>query len=171
MAGTFPFFIFSQTNALFLGSDWDFRYHHSEQLSSEAKISYVYAKEIENDQPFIEIPPLNLNYTLDYTRGQWRAGFSLDYMAKQWDAPEVIEPISFQNGNVEVNPSEIFDFMAAPDDFFLLGAKVGFDHNFLNIELKADNLLNTAYRSYTDRLRYFSDAPGRNFSLTVGLDF
>jgi len=171
VAGTFPYFIFSQTNALFLGSDWDFRYQHSEHLTSEAKISYVYAREIENDQPFIEIPPLNFNYSLEFAEGKWGAGLNFDYMAEQKNAPGVIQPVAFQNGSVEVSPDEIFDFMRPPDDFFLFGAKLSYQHHALSIELKADNLFNTSYRSYTDRLRYFSDAPGRNFSLTVGMEF
>ncbi len=171
VAGTFPYFIFNQTNALFFGSDWDIRYQHTDNLSSEAKISYVYARETENDQPFIEIPPLNFKYTLDYTKGKWGTGLSLDYMAKQWSAPGVIEPVAFQNGGVEVSPDAIFDFMLPPDDYFLLGTKLNYNHDFLSFELRADNLLNTSYRSYTDRLRYFSDAPGINFSLTVGAEF
>ena len=171
VAGTFPYFIFSQTNALFLGSDWDIRYKHSELLTSEAKISYVYAAETENDQVFIEIPPLNINYALAYSKGSWGAGISLDYMAKQWRSPGVIEPISFQNGAVEITPDVIFDFVSPPEDYLLIGTQLSYNHKQLSIKLSAENLLNTAFRSYTDRLRYFSDAPGRNYSVTVGLTF
>ncbi len=171
VAGTFPYFIFNQTNALFLGSDWDIRYRHSEHLTSETKISYVYATETENDQPFIEIPPLNINYSIEYNKGSWGLGLNLDYMAEQWHAPGVIEPAAFQNGGAEVSQDEIFDFMAVPNDYFLMGGKVSYHVKSINVELIVDNLLNTTYRSYTDRLRYFSDAPGRNFTLTLGIDF
>ncbi|MDF1696115.1 MAG: carboxypeptidase-like regulatory domain-containing protein [Saprospiraceae bacterium] len=171
VAGTFPYFIFSQTNAFFIGSDWDFRYHHSETWTSEAKISYVYARETENNQSFIEIPPLNINYNLEFSKGPWVAGMDLNYMAQQWNAPMVIEPISFQNGGVEVNPDEIFDFTDAPNAYFLVGGNLSYTYKSLRIGLRAKNLLNTTYRNYTDRLRYFSDAPGRNFILTFGVDF
>ncbi len=171
VAGTFPFFIFDQTNALFVGSDWDIRYHHSKHLTSEAKISYVYALETEDDQPFIEIPPLNINYAIEWNKGKWTYGLNLNYMAEQWHAPGVIEPGAFQNSGVEVKPGEIFDFMGVPDDYILLGGKVAYRHKALHIELKGDNLMNTTYRQYTDRLRYFGDAPGRNVSLTAGFKF
>lgn len=171
VAGTFPFFIFSQTNALFLGSDWDFRYQHSEHLTSEAKISYVYATETENDQPFIEIPPLNVNYALEFTKGQWGCALNIDYMAEQTHAPIVIEPVAFQNGGVELTQNEIFDFTTPPGDYFLLGAKLNYQHELLRIGLEVRNILNTTYRSYTNRLRYFSDAPGRNISFTIGANF
>ena len=171
VAGTFPYFIYDQTNALFMGSDWDIRYHHSDQLTSEAKVSYIYANETENDQPFIEIPPLNLNYGIEYFKGKWGGGLNLNYMAMQWHAPGVIEPEDFQNGNAEFTPDEIFDFMLPPDDYLLVGGKLSYSHKFLNVEVRVDNLLNTAYRPYTDRLRYFGDSPGRNFALTVDFEF
>ena len=171
VAGTFPYFIFDQTNALFLGSDWDIQFQHNDHITSEARLSYVYALETENDQPFIEIPPMNVNYTVTYAKGPWEGGISIDYMAEQWNAPIVIEPASFQHGGVEINPSEIFDFMPAPKDYLLFGARVAFEHRSFNAELKIDNLLNSSYRPYTDRLRYFADAPGRNLSITVGIQF
>jgi iron complex outermembrane receptor protein len=171
VAGTFPFFIFSQTNALFIGSDWDIRYHHSNQLTSEAKISYVYAKETENNQAFIEIPPLNINYVLAYTKDQFELGLKFDYTSEQWNAPGVIEPVAFQNGAVEFNQDEIFDFMQVPAAYFLIGGNVSYSYKSFTVELGVENLLNTSYRSYTDRLRYFSNAPGRNVSLTIGTKF
>ena len=171
VAGTFPFFVYDQTDALFLGSDWDIRYHHTPTLTSEVKISYVYALELENRQPFIEIPPLNINYSLDYSKGNWSYGLNMNYTAEQWHAPGVIQPIDFQDGNAEVNPDEIFDFMSPPGDFFLVGAKVGYQKSRWNLAVESNNLLNTSYRVYTDRLRYFSDAPGRNFSISVGYEF
>ena len=171
IAGTFPFFIYSQTDALFLGGDWDFRYRHSDKFTSEAKVSYVYATELENDQPFIEIPPFNVNYELAYKSGNWGAAVKLDYMAQQWNAPRTIEPGSFQNGGAEFAQNEIFDFMDAPEAFLLVGARLSYQKNALNVVLSGDNLLNQAYRSNTDRLRYFGDAPGRNVSLSVGVGF
>lgn len=171
VAGTFPYFIYDQTNALFMGSDWDFRYHHNSFLTSEAKVSYVWATELENNQPFIEIPPLNVTYSLDFKKGSWGYGLDLNYSAKQRNAPIVIEPIEFQNGSADVDPDEIFDFMAAPDAYVLVGGRIQYEWNSLDIKARVVNLLNTSYRSYTDRLRYFSDAVGRNFSLTLGYKF
>lgn len=171
VAGTFPYFLYDQTNALFMGSDWDIRYKHSQSLTSEVKISYVWANELENDQPFIEIPPLNINYAFDYKKGYWTLGLNLNYTARQWNAPVVINPIEFQNNNIEVDPNQIFDFMSAPADYLLFGAKMAYKKDVWNIELKGNNLFNSSYRVYTDRLRYFSEAPGRNFIISFGYKF
>ena len=171
VAGTFPFFIFSQTDALFLGSDWDIRYFHNDHITSELKASYVYALETDNDQPFIEIPPLNVNYSIEYNKGKWGGALTLDYTARQWNAPGVIEPSEFQNGGVEFPQDQIFDFIQPPDAYFLFGGKLSYDHSLFYAELRVDNLFDTTYRSYTDRLRYFADAPGRNVGLTIGVEF
>ena len=171
VAGTFPYFLYDQTNAFFLGSDWDLRYRHSTSLYSEIKVSYVYATELKQNQPFIEIPPLNISYSLDYKKGHWGFGVNLNYTATQWNAPDVIEPITFQNGNVEVVPEDFFDFMVAPEDFFLAGLNGSYEKDRFKLQLKVDNLLNTSYRIYTNRLRYFSDEPGRNFTVSATYQF
>ncbi len=172
VAGTFAYFIFEQTDALFLGSDWDVRYKHTDLLTSEVKVSYVYAKSTDRNQPLIEIPPLNLDYTIEYEKGSWSGGLNLNYTAKQWNAPAMIEPIRIDDGDIEVDRNQdIFDFMAPPTDFFLLGGDITYNKNHWNLEFKVNNLLNSAYRIYTDRLRYFADAPGRNFSFTASFKF
>ncbi len=171
VAGTFPYFLFDQTNARFVGSDWDIRYDHSQFLTSEVKISYVWATELENNQPFIEIPPLNITYAIDFKKGNWGYGLNFNYSARQWNAPDVIEPMAFQNNEVVVDPNQIFDFMSAPADFLLIGSKIDFQQGPWSVELKVNNLLNTSYRVYTDRLRYFSEAAGRNLSLSIGFEF
>ncbi len=63
VAGTFPFFIYEQTNALLIGVNWDVQYTHSKYFSSELKLSYVYGWERKNSQPLIEVPPLNIDYS------------------------------------------------------------------------------------------------------------
>jgi iron complex outermembrane receptor protein len=41
----------------------------------------------------------------------------------------------------------------------------------INLSFKISNLLNTSYRNYLNRLRYFSDDLGRNFSLSMSYKF
>ena len=37
----------------------------------------------------------------------------------------------------------------------------------LSAELEVDNLLNTAYRDYLDRQRYYADSPGRSLNIRL----
>lgn len=171
IAGTFPYFLYDQTNVLFVGSDWDILFDHSKSFTSELKVSYVYATERENRQALLEIPPLNINYALNWKNDHWSSGLNLNYTARQWNKPAVIEPASFQNSSDEINLDEIFDFMPPSGDYLLLGGNITYKTKQWNISVTADNLLNSSYRVYTDRLRYFSDAPGRNFIIALEYNF
>ena len=166
-----PFFLYDQTDALFIGSDWDIRIKHSKALTSEVKISYVYATDRENKQALLEIPPLNINYLMDYKKGNWDFGLDLSYTARQWNAPPFIDPLEFRNNNAEINIDQIFDYMDAPDAYFLIGTNISYNRSNWNAEFKINNLLNSSYRIYTDRTRYFADAPGRNFSIALEYRF
>ena len=171
IAGTFPYFIYDQTDAFFIGSDWDIRFDHLQNLSSEVKISYVYAIGTEDNQALLEVPPLNMSYTLDFKQGKWDYGLTFNYTATQWNAPPVINPIDFQNGDADLDRSEIFDFMLPPDAYFLIDGQVSYERKNWNALFKISNVLNSSYRAYTDRQRYFADAPGRNFSLAFSYKF
>lgn len=68
------------------------------------------------------------------------------------------------------------DFAPAPNAYSLLGAAAGAQLSLpgrrtLLLGLEAENLLNTRYRDYTSLLRYYSDEPGREVRLRLGLEF
>ena len=67
------------------------------------------------------------------------------------------------------------DFADPPGSYHLLnlGAGAGFQvgKNTLDIHLKAENVLNTRYREYMNRFRYFADEPGFNFSIRLNYNF
>lgn len=80
-----------------------------------------------------------------------QAGYQ--YITKQWRVP----------ANT--------DFATPPKAYGLLTAEIGGSFKFgkqqLNLSLTATNLLNTIYRDYLDRFRYFADSQGQNFILRV----
>jgi outer membrane receptor protein involved in Fe transport len=67
------------------------------------------------------------------------------------------------------------DFTDPPDGFSRIHAKAGVKIPMRGIVLHADftvdNLLNTTYRNYLNRFRYFADEMGRNVSLKLRLTF
>jgi len=68
-----------------------------------------------------------------------------------------------------------FDFTSAPKGYFLLGAelagKIQFNKLRLNWQIEATNLLNTSYRDYLNRWRYFADDLGINIALRTKFIF
>lgn len=169
--GPFPYFIWDQTDARLIGADWDVRLAHSKGWRSELKIAYVSALDLRSDQYFLEIPPFNVSYRLEKNWKKLSAGWELEHTARQNRAPKVIEASEFVDGTAEVSSTEFFDLLPAPKGYTLLHADVAYDHKMWHVSISGQNLLNRAYRVYTDRLRYFSDNPGANFKVTIKYGF
>ena len=127
IAGVLPVWLYEQTDAVFYGSDWDIRYKHNNMFTSEVRLSYVHAKSVDRQQPLLEIPPLNINYSLEFKKGPWNAGLSLSYTAQQWNAPPAVDPVSIAEGDIEIDrQTVIFDYMASPDGYLLLGSNISY---------------------------------------------
>ena len=165
--GPFPFFIYDQTDALFMGADLDVRIPHSPTLGSELKMAFVNARDVDHHQYFLEIPPLHINYSLSKRINHLTCSLSGEWTARQWNAPPVISPESFSGEIVQIDRSGAFDFIPPPRGYFLIHASAKFVKGKFKGSLKIENILNQPHRSYTDRLRYFSDDAGRNMSISI----
>ncbi|GAB3339863.1 TonB-dependent receptor [Marivirga atlantica] len=180
--GAFPLFIYQQTDALFAGADISSKIQHSKQFSSVIRANYVWAKDITNDDLFVDIPPAHLGYGINYTIPNWAGlsgielGLQANYYAEQFNAPRVItvkEILAAQEADVNLfaEDDSNFDYLPAPDDYLLMSLNAAADYKNFSFMAKVDNLLNTAYRSYTNRMRYFADETGINLSLSVKYKF
>ena len=67
------------------------------------------------------------------------------------------------------------DFLPPPDAYTLLSAgidtELSLDGSSFTLGVQVDNLLDTSYRDYLDRLRYFADARGREVRLRLTWNF
>ena len=169
--GFFPFFIYDQTDALYAGFDLDIRKQHSLHMESEFKMSYIYARDVKNNQFFLGIPPLQLAYAMKKTFNGLQLNINGTWTSKQWNHPNVFSPDQLVSTGVIPDRSGTFDFVASPKGYFLLNTAVTYTYDNLKAHARINNVLNTSYRSYTDRIRYFADDLGRNFSLTLDCAF
>jgi iron complex outermembrane receptor protein len=165
--GAFPEFFYTQTNARFQGLDLTENIQIQKNISLNSKLSFLKAQDLSNNQPLILIPANRWENTL---RFEWRkTNFSLTnlYIAKQNRVPT---KIIFK----DIPVSEIVfneyggDFAPPPPAYTLWSAAISQQINIgkkqsLNLSLTVSNLLNTSYRDYLNRFRYFSDEIGRNF--------
>jgi iron complex outermembrane receptor protein len=53
----------------------------------------------------------------------------------------------------------------------LLGAGIEFDYQKFRFSMKAENILNTIYRDYLNRWRYYANDLGRNFIMQLNYNF
>jgi len=175
--GYFPVFQYEQTDALLMGSDAALKWKVSERVAFSSKFSYIYAKDTRYDDVLIYIPPAQIENGVIVSfpdAGKLKDfffGVSVPTTFRQTRAPMVVNPLDIG----ENSPEEAFDFAAAPDGYTLLNAKMGFkmpvgDH-FVAVSLTGENLLNTSYRNYMNRLRYYADDIGSNFILRLSYNF
>lgn len=180
--GAFPYFLFEQTNALFAGGDFSAQVKHGKLWFSRIRANFLWAQDIRNNDYLIGIPPANVVYGINYSRRKWgsftsiQAGLNINYVFQQYRAPRVITVIELQEAkendqNLFAEDNSNFDFLAAPEGYLLAEVSASADYKSFSMLFKVDNLLNTTYRTYTDRLRYFANDLGINFKLTLKYTF
>lgn len=182
--GALPYYWYRQADAIFMGVDFAMHYEVLPYLHWHNKMSLISARDVRNDDYLPYIPANNFETGLELEREQWRGlhelylGINVAYYAKQQQAPRVI-PIEmmFEAAQNDVDllkeDNRNFDFLPAPDAYVLVNLEAGFTKEFEHANLSGragvKNLFNVAYRNYTNRLRYFADDIGRNF--TMGLTY
>ncbi|MCX7637687.1 MAG: TonB-dependent receptor [Cyclobacteriaceae bacterium] len=184
--GVYPYLRYVQTQALFTGMDWQGEWRVNPTLSFTTRLSLIRAEDRKNKDYLIYIPPNQYAFIIAWKnpneskRLRFYAETYLRFTDRQRRAPRVItvDEIlnAYEHGTDPLQGSDkIFDFMPAPDAYVLLGAEAGvalqLNGNKMELRLRGDNLLNTAYRDYTDRLRYYALETGRNIVLSVRYSF
>jgi iron complex outermembrane receptor protein len=179
---TLPYFRYSQTDALFLGTDISGVWKISKTFSALPKVSLLRASDITHNDFLLYIPSNRYEVALRYDQpkldrvSKFYLESKLKYVAHQGRAPRVIttrqinEAIGQNQDLLKDNPRN-FDFMAAPDGYFLLSVATGFsihrEHSQFDFRLACENATNERYREYTNRFRYYANEVGRNFILSM----
>lgn len=164
--GYFKTFSYKQTNAWLNGADINGTYQWNTKLTSTAKASFLFARDVAQKDWLIQMPAdrvsLNTTYTQNISKRLQECFFSVDgkYVFNQWRIP----------GNFDV-----IDYPRPPAAYFLLDASAGTTliagKQPLYISLTVMNILNQRYRDYMDAFRYFIDQPGTNVVLRLRVPF
>jgi iron complex outermembrane receptor protein len=160
--GYFPLFVFRQTDANLSGIDLAATYEFSHHFSLRAKYSMVRATSRTTGDPLPFISPDRLQSTLRYHIHHWlgmdNIYISLGnvYVAKQW----------------RLLPNS--DYAPPPNAYMLFDAEVGFSVpgiKNMDVGVTVSNLLNSRYRNYLNRFRYYADEVGRNINFRIKYSF
>nr|WP_262921626.1 TonB-dependent receptor [Pontibacter ruber] len=154
--GAFPLANYQQTDATFWGVDLSLQYNFTDRFMLESKGSLVRAENSRDGSYLPFIPADRIDNSLRYQLGTMGSGrltgtyVSLGALtvAKQHRADAQSEP-----------------FILPPDGYFLVHAEAGttvkIGTQLLEVGITGNNLLNTTYRDYQNRLRYYADEVGR----------
>lgn len=160
--GAFPVYEFKQSKASIWGFDLAMQTQVYKKLYWNFKAAIVRGSDLDNNANLPFMPADYLQNSLNYT---------LSLKSK-------MQELSFGvNGKNTLKQIRVpaYDFLSAPEGYFILGAeisgKVKFNKLKLNWQIEATNLLNTAYRDYLNRWRYYADDLGINIAFRTKFIF
>ncbi|NNC82952.1 MAG: TonB-dependent receptor [Flavobacteriales bacterium] len=166
--GAFPVFEYAQVDGLIRGVDARVSAELNERWRTLADYSWIRGEERRSARGLLGIPSDRLNYSVEYavpTQGLLNE-FTLDAGLRHvFERQGILTDNSDYPDRSEDSALQGQDFLPPPDPYtlFSLGAetKMAFGATSFTLGLDVENLLNTRYREYLDRFRYFADARGR----------
>lgn len=172
--GAFPVWEYRQTNARLVGFDASIYSQWTQNWRSDHRFSLVKGKDMDLDAALINIPAANVNNSLTYYNRKWndfRISLESLYVFRQNEFPNDITVVS-----PELNEEVLLKINTAPDAYHLMGidSEMRFDlspKNALTVGLVVNNVMNTKYREYLNRQRYFADDLGRNFLVRLKYNY
>lgn len=163
--GAFPVFKYEQTDASISGLDLSTIYQISNHLAAKVQYTFIQGDDRTRGIPLIFMPANNLYGELTYDFKNVRFG-KLENVELQVNNRYVFE-------QTHILPSQ--DFLPPPAAYNLLGAKVSAERQVgkfrFNFFVRAENILNTVYRDYLNRQRYFADDLGLNIIVGINAKF
>ena len=171
--GVFPEWVYQQIDTKMYGVDLDINWKLTEDLTYVGKGSYVYGQDDTHNEPLILMMPPNFSNALQFKKPKWNNFyFTIENQTflKQTRFPIRNAPLElYVNG--ELVDKEI-DFSTPPNGYSLWNIQTGINiSKNLSAGLIVNNLFNTSYREYLNRLRFFADEAGRNFILNFRYRF
>ena len=174
--GAFPVWTYDITDAFLTGIDINSSVKINKRLMFDLGASYTYAQDVLNEEPIILIPPFNTFQKLKFVplKGNWTFEFTNQISAKQNRYPNsnfifnYIENGKLVSKNVEISES--------PSGFQRLDAIFSTqisNQNKIKSTLRfiVQNLTNSEYRDYLNRMRYYSADLGRNFHIQLNFKY
>ncbi|MAD59152.1 MAG: TonB-dependent receptor [Flammeovirgaceae bacterium] len=176
--GPMPYFIFDQSDMLFIGSDLTLKRKFTNKFNSSLTLNYLWSNNLDNKGKLLNLPPVRIENSINWdTNNFWKINsseisLSPSYTFQQFQAPMTISPESLINGTNNItSDTDIFDFKDAPEGYFLLDFSWKFNIKDFTASVMVNNVLNKKYRNYLNSMRYFADEVGRNFMINLTYSF
>ncbi len=157
--GAFPAYSYQQADAHISGLDFQLSHSWKTGWQWQSQLSLIYGHNRSINDHLNLMPSNRMKHSLKYT-------FSKE---KKEQSPFV--GLNVQTVFQQHRIPEEGDFAPAPATYHLLGFEIGttfkIGRQSFEAGLVISNLLNTEYRNYLNRFRYFADEIGRNFSFRL----
>jgi iron complex outermembrane recepter protein len=160
--GTWPRYVYRPIDAVVYGVDGQVSVAPESLFGLDLRGAIVRTSDRQTGDHLVGTPPDSLHLTLVYRPSPLGKIHEMEFAVNS-------ELMATQS---RVDPKN--DFAAAPDGYALFGASIDFTVGHqrpVRVGMEAHNIFNTSYRDYTSLLRYYSDQPGRDVRMRVGMDF
>ncbi|MGB4398933.1 MAG: TonB-dependent receptor [Daejeonella sp.] len=161
--GAFPAFHYVQVDSRFTGADFLGSWQLNKHVSATAKYSFVRAYNTVTNQHLEFIPADRFSGNLSFHLPETKA-----FKASSFDLTAI--HVAKQN---LIQASQ--DFAPVPNAYTLINMNLATSMNVfgqaLNLSFSVQNALNTRYRDYLNRFRYYADDTGRNFIIRLKMPF
>ena len=171
--GAFLKYTYQQTEAVYTGLDVDARYQIKDYcITANYSLIRAFALPNKENLPFIspDFAHLNVERHIGTKKGTLTAMLKAEWHNKQSRIPD-IQFAKDEQGKVVSSNALV---LKAPSAYTLLHTQFTWQSTGdkpIEIGIGVNNLLNTKYRQYTNRLRYFSDEVGRYFYTNIKFKF
>jgi iron complex outermembrane recepter protein len=175
--GAFPVWEYQQTHALLTGIDVETNWDITSNLKYLFSLAYVNGENLSNNEKLIDMPPLSINSTLRFSKKEWsqlNLELKNEWMSRQQQFPNYnfVTKIPI---NGELTPI-LVDISSPPKAYHLLhfysDIKLKINHDlFATVAFSVQNIMNTTYRDYLNRQRFFVDEMGRNIQIQIKINY
>jgi iron complex outermembrane receptor protein len=156
--GAFPTFRYTQINAVLRGADVQLKYSINNNLQLTVRGNYLYAINADDQTRLTQMPQNMIEPTLTW-EPKLRSNKISDLFFK----------VSYQMFDRAPLLGNDEDYVMPPPGYRLLNVNAGFKfklhRQFCTAGISINNALNTRYRNYLNRYRYFADELGTNVLL------
>ena len=175
--GAFPVWEYQQTNARLFGINVQTHWDITNQWQHSFSLGYVNGKDSRNNEPLIDMPPLNWNNKIRFSKKEWKQ------LILELKSEIVLQQNQYPENNFYTNiikndefESVLVDISTPPTAYHLLHFYSEIKINtFKNINttvaISVQNIFNVSYRDYLNRQRFFADEIGRSFQIQLKFNY
>ena len=169
--GSFSLWEYRQTDAKLFGADLNVDYKLNKHINLIHQSSVIKGTDTKLDNPLIDMPPANIKNEIVYFNSDLNnlsVSLQSEYTFKQNKYPD-------NNFEVYIPTTETYEYIdlsTPPKAYHLLNFNSRIDihtdkNKSINLGLKINNLLNSTYKNYLNRLRLYTHDLGRNIILSI----